>query len=130
MTTQDWKDLITMREVAEAQHNRWEIHTSTDERLTWFNWTGEVWEAECIYRGRPKHPELCGAWAGNGLCILPKGHNMGKADIPKNHKSGKRTVTSECWRNKQHGGLSWGTGYTNEWWQRFPAGDITGEVEE
>jgi hypothetical protein len=31
----------------------------------------------------------------------------------------KQPVTSECWRHKQHGG-----------WQRFPEGDITGEVEE
>ena len=32
-------------------------------------------------------PELCGAWAGDGLCTMPKGHNMGRLDIPSNHKS-------------------------------------------
>jgi len=26
--------------------------------------------------------EECGAWGG---CVLPRGHNMGKADIPSNH---------------------------------------------
>ena len=26
----------------------------------------------------------CGAWGG---CRLPKGHNMGKADIPENHRA-------------------------------------------
>lgn len=41
----------------------------------------------------------------------------------------KITVTSECWRNKHYGGLSWGGGYVSKSWQRFPAGDITGEVE-
>jgi hypothetical protein len=45
---------------------------------------------------------------------------------PKQPKT--RTVTSECWRNKQHGGLSWGNGYVSELWQRFPCGDLTGEV--
>jgi hypothetical protein len=28
------------------------------------------------------HYEKCGAW---GCCPLPKGHNMGKADVPENH---------------------------------------------
>ena len=29
------------------------------------------------------HPvEPCGAWGG---CVLPKGHNQGRADIPENH---------------------------------------------
>jgi len=32
-------------------------------------------------------PELCGAWAEDGFCTMPKGHNMGRLDIPSNHKS-------------------------------------------
>ena len=32
-------------------------------------------------------PELCGALAENGFCTMPKGHNMGRLDIPSNHKS-------------------------------------------
>lgn len=27
-------------------------------------------------------PDICGAWGG---CPLPKGHNMGRPDIPENH---------------------------------------------
>lgn len=30
-----------------------------------------------------QHPEgTCGAWGG---CPLPRGHNVGRADIPENH---------------------------------------------
>ena len=29
--------------------------------------------------------EKCGAWEG---CTLPKGHNMGKPDLPHNHRIG------------------------------------------
>jgi len=32
-------------------------------------------------------PEPCGALAENGFCTMPKGHNMGRLDIPSNHKS-------------------------------------------
>ena len=28
--------------------------------------------------------ETCGAWGG---CPLPKGHNMGNADVPSNHQA-------------------------------------------
>ena len=28
--------------------------------------------------------DLCGAW---GFCVLPKGHNMGRPDIPENHSA-------------------------------------------
>lgn len=31
--------------------------------------------------------ELCGAPAVGGLCVLQKGHNMGRLDIPMNHRS-------------------------------------------
>lgn len=37
------------------------------------------------YYETPRDESLCGAWAGNGTCTLPKGHNMGKVDIPANH---------------------------------------------
>jgi len=40
-------------------------------------------------------PELCGAWAGDGLCTMPKGHNMGRLDIPSNHKCEKPVAAQE-----------------------------------
>lgn len=36
-----------------------------------------------IERQKQQQPEQCGAW---GFCTLPVGHNMGRADIPENHK--------------------------------------------
>lgn len=41
-----------------------------------------------------------------------------------------KTVTSECWRNKYDGTLVWGRSMNNTTFQRFPAGDFVGEVEE
>jgi len=40
-------------------------------------------------------PELCGAWAGDGLCTMPKGHNMRRLDIPSNHKCEKPVAAQE-----------------------------------
>jgi len=40
-------------------------------------------------------PELCGAWAENGFCTMPKGHNMGRLDIPSNHKCEKPVAAQE-----------------------------------
>lgn len=44
--------------------------------------------------GLPEAPEPpaaeCGAAADGGPCVLPAGHNMGKADVPENHSA--RTV--------------------------------------
>jgi hypothetical protein len=31
--------------------------------------------------------EACGAHAVDGLCVLPLGHNMGRADVPANHRA-------------------------------------------
>lgn len=47
-------------------------------------------------------------------------------------KEHSATVTSECWRNKWQGELCWYSpgNTTSSDWQRFPAGDFTGEVEE
>lgn len=29
--------------------------------------------------------DVCGAWPNRGGCILPRGHNQGKADVPEAH---------------------------------------------
>jgi len=44
------------------------------------------------YNNRPavsdaQNGELCGAEAHGGPCKLPKGHNMGRLDIPSNHQA-------------------------------------------
>lgn len=98
---QEWKDLPDLQWVATAQAEGWEIEVCVDRTL-WLHWDGEFWLDRNQYRGRPKQPK-------------------------------KTTVTSECWRWKTGGDLSWNTPNAerpSEGWQRFPAGDITGEVEE
>ena len=32
-------------------------------------------------------PKRCGAPAVGGPCVLPEGHNMGRADVPENHQA-------------------------------------------
>ena len=41
-----------------------------------------------------------------------------------------KKVKSLCWRNSENGALVWLDKVADSWWQRFPAGDIEGEVEE
>lgn len=62
-------------------------------------------------------------WSGSGWAVglIYRGR-------PKQPKT--RTVTSVCWRQKEDGRLWWGSYPDYDGWQRFPAGDITGEVEE
>lgn len=45
--------------------------------------------AERRLKGEPLPvPEKCGAPAVGGPCVLAKGHNRGKADVPWNHSTG------------------------------------------
>jgi hypothetical protein len=96
----EWVELNGIEDIARAKVEGWEIEYSTKDG--WSKWNGTGWYAGWTFRGRPEQPK-------------------------------KVVVTSECWRNKQHGGLSWAanpiTGTYSKDWQRFPAGDITGEVE-
>jgi len=105
MTTQDWKNLTTLQAVAKAQADGWEIEIQADpgndKFYPWKRWNEVGWHSRALYRGRPKQPKT-------------------------------RTVTSECWRHKDSGDLTWrdaGRDLLYDW-QRFPAGDITGEVTE
>jgi hypothetical protein len=96
----NWKDLTNTAMVMIAADKGWEIEERW--RSDWRKWMGRGWNRETEYRGRPAQPK-------------------------------KVTVTSKCWRHEKYGSLSWGdpsrSCYTNEW-QRFPAGDLQGEVEE
>jgi hypothetical protein len=66
----------------------------------WYPWKGITWSFIGKYRGRPKQPK-------------------------------PRIVTSECWRNKRDGSLIWDNTVKNAaGWQRFPVGDLTGEVAD
>jgi hypothetical protein len=79
---------------------------------------GKGWEIEIYLPSIEKWEK----WTGITWAVY---RNYRGRSAPK-----KVTVTSECWRHRQHHGLSWGGGVNTEYWQRFPAGDITGEVEE
>jgi len=97
----EWQDLPTMQDVARAQYEGWEIKAMNMALTEWFSWDGRAWNVNAKFRGRPRQPA-------------------------------KITVTSECWRNIITAALAYtstGKGMIAPW-QRFPAGDITGEVEE
>lgn len=96
----EWTPLDGLKDVSDAEQAGWEIEVKGSSG--WCHWNGTSWSAVWDMRGRPKQPKK----------II--------------------TVTSLCWRNKRDGNLCWYS-YGNEPssdWQRFPAGDITGEVEE
>ena len=96
----EWIKLNDIQSVAMAQANGWEIEALASD-CGWYPWIGASWAMNTGYRGRPRQPK-------------------------------KATVTSECWRDKISGTLHWqkyGHSVKPDW-QRFPAGDITGEVEE
>jgi hypothetical protein len=96
----EWQDLPTMRDVAYAQDNWWEIRVFNCLSKTWVAWNGKFWDCQGKYHGHPKQPK-------------------------------KDTVTSECYRHRQYGWITHENNRKNSTdWQRFPAGDITGEVEE
>jgi hypothetical protein len=40
-------------------------------------------------------PQACGAPAGTGPCALPPGHNTGQADVPENHRPGRRAILAD-----------------------------------
>lgn len=108
MTT-EWRDLLTLQDVAAAIEAGDEIqvgNTRLGVPCNWYKWDGEGWSIGLDYRARPRQPK-------------------------------KLLVKSSCWRNNDDGSLVW----ANEsivvlsvpnWrrFQRFPAGDIEGEVEE
>lgn len=100
MTT-EWKDLTTLQDVAKAQADGWEIEVFDESAGVWCQWASRAWYSNRSYRGRPKQQKT-------------------------------RTVTSECWRAVD-GQLSWVNPMTTKLmgnWQRFPAGDFVGEVDE
>jgi len=96
---EEWIDLTDLYSVAMAQTNGWDIE-ALDCDYEWFPWIGVHWAMRTAYRGRPKQPK-------------------------------KITVTSECWRQQYSGELQWRVPEAkfDKDWKRFPAGDITGEVE-
>ncbi len=97
----EWRDLPTMQDVARAQIEKWEIEEFY--MGDWILWMQRGWTFGTRYRGRPAQPK-------------------------------KTIVISECWRHPEHGGLFWrshgNTTCKPEAYVRFPAGDITGYVEQ
>ena len=103
MCNDTWIELNNIEDVARAKVEEWEIEVyDTGDR--WTTWHGMFWNATWKMRGRPKQPRTV-------------------------------TVTSECWR-WDNGYLTWKepkapmTEFMEGNAKRFPAGDITGEIEE
>jgi hypothetical protein len=117
----EWKPLEDLTDVGWAQANGWEIEVDTTRSGDWEHWEGRNWVAHLNYRGRPAQP---------AMEQHPRGCRCLSCMTPKQPR--KVTVTSECWRLKVTGGLAWqNAGQTmNDDWQRFPAGDVTGEIEQ
>lgn len=100
MTT-DWIELKTGKEAFDRAAEGWEIEILV-LRHGWEKWGGRFWYADGQFRGRPPQPKT-------------------------------KVVTSECWRHYANGELAWknpGLRFNDSLWQRFPAGDITGEVND
>jgi hypothetical protein len=98
--TDKWQDLPDLQSVAKAQAEGWEIEIRVGTQK-WDRWQGTRWDCRVDFRGRPAQPKV-------------------------------KTVTSKCWRDKDNGSLIWRNDEPS-WavdfpWQRFPAGDLTGEV--
>jgi len=95
----EWKELNSITEVVEAIVAGMEIENQL-YNLTWETWREAAWYADRNYRARPRKPAM-------------------------------KRVKSICWRHRE-GYLSWvdeGYGPFGPAWKRFPAGDISGEVE-
>jgi hypothetical protein len=101
MTT-EWKDLVTLREVAEAQHNGWEFESSHDGAY-WSKWEGITWTKRNFYRGRPAQPRM----------------KKVVSECWRNMKTG-----SVGWAEPMS------HAFVADDWKRFPPGDIEGEVED
>ena len=96
----EWIELKDLQVVAKAQADGWEIELYNGLDQ-WVSWNGSVWSASCCFRGRPPQPQT-------------------------------KKVKSICWRGKVEGGLYWTNPERTSVpsYQRFPAGDIEGEVIE
>lgn len=53
----DWRELKTLQDVAEAQKNGDEIECR-DEGGRWFLWAGVYWHTSWKFRARPRQPKM------------------------------------------------------------------------
>ena len=101
MTT-EWIELKTLQDVAKAQADGWEIEI--DQGDGWERWAETIWSDDWEFRARPAQPKT-------------------------------KIVKSLCMRYRANGNLVWidssrPEAVDTDVWQRFPAGDIEGEVME
>ena len=55
---EEWKDLLTMQDVACAQADGWEIERLVPRGYGWQQWDGLGWHAEWQFRARPRQPAM------------------------------------------------------------------------
>lgn len=96
----EWKPLNTILDVAAAKTAGMEIEVYDTDVEDWVPWQGIYWFSDWNFRARPRKPKTV-------------------------------KVKSLCWRGKGTGHLVWWDALANpgEGFVRFPAGDISGDVE-
>lgn len=98
-----WKKITDPEELFRLKREGWEFETtSLRGEEDWIRWAGTYWNIDRRYRG---HPPI-------------------QKDI---------NVRARCWRHRGTGQLTWTSDAPTNLitvWQRFPAGDIEGEVPD
>ena len=98
----DWKEITDPEELFRLKREGWEIEFANSGGQLFAKWSGLAWHADRQFHARPRQPKM-------------------------------KKVKSQCWRNMATGNCTWAAEHcdmSNEYWQRFPAGDIEGEVPE
>ena len=122
----EWIELKGIEVVATAVAAGMEIEFlyEADDVSGWVRWDGTSWSTTMRYRARHRKPA---EYEHEHGCSVHY-HARAKCDCkPKTVK-----VKSLCWRSTVSGSLIWyleNGKPSQEQWQRFPSGDISGEVE-
>lgn len=100
--TIEWKEITDPEELFRLKREGWEIEFRAHKTYTWRTWMGGAWQNDWLFQARPRQPKM-------------------------------KKVKSQCWRNTATGNCAWAAEHcdmSNEFWHRFPAGDIEGDVSE
>ena len=58
MSTNEWRNLPTMADVAAAQAAGDEIQYRAHETYEWRSWRGEIWDKDWLFSARPAQPKM------------------------------------------------------------------------